>query len=213
MSAMFSSLMPFVFFSAYCHIYFDFIKKDALCYLFKPLTTLLIMGLAYKQTSTFTAVHYWVFAGLFFSLIGDIFLMLKKDYFLQGLIAFFVAHVAYVVAFLDPIGFVFNAYIIGFVALYAALLIAILNKHLGKLRIPVYFYALVLMLMVITSYNFFQLSWHYYSLYAFVGALFFMVSDSILALRKFVKEWPWSQPAILSTYYIAQTMIALSLTN
>jgi uncharacterized membrane protein YhhN len=67
--------------------------------------------------------------------------------------------------------------------------------------------------MVLTSYNFFQLSWHYMSLYAFVGALFFMVSDSILAYRRFVKEYVWSQPAILATYYIAQSMIALSLTN
>ena len=210
---MFNSLLPFVFLSAYSHIYFDTIKKDTLCYIFKPLTTILIMALAYHQTSTFTSVHYWVFAGLFFSLIGDIYLMLKKDYFLQGLIAFFIAHVAYVFAFVDTVGFVFNAWLLGFLVIYAAAFISILNKHLGKLRIAVYVYAFILLLMVLTSYNFFQLSWHYTSLYAFVGALFFMLSDSVLAYRKFVKEHVWSQPVVLATYYIAQSMIALSLTN
>lgn len=210
---MFNTLLPFIFISAYSHIYFDSLKKNALCYFFKPLTTILIICLAYMQTTTFTPVHYWVFGGLVFSLLGDIFLMLKKDYFLQGLIAFFIAHVAYVIAFTDTEGFEFNGWLLIFLLVYAGVLIAVLNKHLGKLRIPVYAYATALTLMVLTSYNFFQLSWHYMSLYAFVGALFFMVSDSILAYRRFVKEYVWSQPAILATYYIAQSMIALSLTN
>ena len=169
--------------------------------------------MALMQTSTFTPVHYWVVAGLVFSLCGDIFLMLKKDYFLQGLIAFFIAHVAYVVAFTHTTEVAFNVLLLVALIAYAGLLIAILNKHLGKLRLPVYAYAAVLTLMVLTSYSYMQVSMLELSAYAFVGALFFMASDSVLAYRRFVHDYPWSQPTILATYYIAQSLIVMSITN
>ncbi|MFY8275411.1 lysoplasmalogenase [Pseudoalteromonas sp. SSDWG2] len=210
---MFNILLPFIFITALSHIAFDGLKKDALCYVFKPLTTVLIIALAWSQTSTLTAVHYWVFVGLVLSLLGDIFLMLKKDYFLQGLIAFFFAHVAYVVAFTHTCEFALSTMLLVALLVYAGLLIAILNKQLGRLRIPVYAYAAALTLMVLTSYNFYQVSDYQLGVFTFVGALFFMVSDSILAYRRFIKSYIWSQPAILLTYYLAQTLIALSLTN
>lgn len=210
---MFNVLLLVIVLSGFSHIVADYLKKDVLCYVFKPLTTLLVIALAWAQTSTFTPVHYWVFAGLALSLIGDIFLMLKKDYFLQGLIAFFVAHVAYVIAFTHTSEFALSTVLLVALLAYAGLLITILNKQLGKLRIPVYAYATVLTLMVLTSYSFFQVSGYELGLYAFVGAVLFMVSDSILAYRRFVKGYAWSQGAILATYYLAQSLIALSLTN
>ncbi len=210
---MFNVLLPFVLLSALSHILADSLKKDTLCYVFKPLTTALIIVLAWAQTSTFTPLHYWVFAGLALSLVGDIFLMLKKDYFLQGLIAFFIAHVAYVIAFTHTSDFALSTVLLVALIAYAGLLITLLNKQLGKLRIPVYAYAAALTLMVLTSYSFYQVSGYELGFYAFVGALLFMVSDSILAYRRFVKDYVWSQPAILATYYFAQSLIALSLTN
>jgi uncharacterized membrane protein YhhN len=210
---MFNSILPLIFLSAYSHIYCDYLKKDTLCYVLKPLTTVLIIVLAFMQSNTLGPIHYWVFAGLLFSLIGDVFLMFKAHYFIHGLVAFFIAHICYVFGFTDTEGFVFKPWLLIALLVFAGALLLVLNKHLGKLKLPVYGYAFVMVLMVLASYNFFQLSWHYMSLLAFVGALFFMLSDSILAYSKFVKQFYWSQPALLATYYIAQTMIALSLSN
>ncbi len=39
--------------------------------------------------------------GLFFSLMGDILLMLPRDHFVQGLVSFLLAHVCYGLAFLS----------------------------------------------------------------------------------------------------------------
>ena len=41
----------------------------------------------------------WMVIGLFFSLMGDIFLLGKERYFLAGLLSFLLAHAAYILAF------------------------------------------------------------------------------------------------------------------
>jgi alkylglycerol monooxygenase len=41
-----------------------------------------------------------------------------------------------------------------------------------------------------------------------VGAVFFMLSDSLLAINKFALPLPMAQFWVLSSYYIAQILIA-----
>ncbi|WP_278404066.1 lysoplasmalogenase [Pseudoalteromonas ruthenica] len=210
---LFHTLLLLTFVSACTHIIADSRHSSALCYVFKPLTTVLIAVLAYTQTSALTLIEYWVFAGLFFSLFGDIFLMLKKDYFLQGLVAFFIAHLAYIIAFIYNTEFVLSPLLLVALVIYAGVLIRLLDKHLGALRGPVYAYAAVLSLMVLASYTFWQSPGYSLSVYAFIGALLFIVSDSILAYGRFVKSYPWTQPMLLATYYLAQSCIALSVSH
>jgi uncharacterized membrane protein YhhN len=47
-------------------------------------------------------------------------------------------------------------------------------------------------------------------LFAFAGAAFFMASDAVLAFDRFVRPVRRAQMAILATYFVAQTLIALS---
>jgi len=49
------------------------------------------------------------------------------------------------------------------------------------------------------------------SLLALMGALLFVVSDSALALNRFRRPFAAAQLVILSTYYTAQWLIALSI--
>jgi alkylglycerol monooxygenase len=49
------------------------------------------------------------------------------------------------------------------------------------------------------------------ALWVAVGAGFFMLSDTLLALNKFVSPLPLSQLWVLSTYYIAQVLIVRGL--
>ncbi len=74
-------------------------------YIFKPLTTVLILAIAAADGTPPSGYYQWmIVTGLFFSLAGDIFLMLPGDRFIAGLASFFVAHVVYIAAFAPDLG-------------------------------------------------------------------------------------------------------------
>ena len=100
----------------------------------------------------------------------------------------------------------------GFIALlliFAASLFYFLKDGLGVMLIPVVVYMVVILAMSTTAYlrkN--KANTLSYGL-VFLGALFFMASDSILALNKFHQPIPWSNISIMVTYAIAQYLIVL----
>lgn len=68
-------------------------------YVFKPLTTCLIILFAVLSGNASPHYRLWILLGLSLSLAGDILLMFPADRFLQGLIGFLLAHLAYITAF------------------------------------------------------------------------------------------------------------------
>ena len=204
--------LTFITLFGLCHIIADHYYKTHFCYILKPLTTLTILSFALYLTE-FELQNYafLIIFGLLFSLIGDIFLMLKSDKFMQGLVSFLIAHIFYIVAFLDSAKIDLNLYAIIPIALIGIGYLAVLLPKTGKLKIPVLVYALVLQAMVITADMFYQTALTTNSLMVLIGAIWFMLSDSILAFARFVKTFKFAQVAVLSTYYIAQTCIVLSL--
>jgi uncharacterized membrane protein YhhN len=44
-----------------------------------------------------------------------------------------------------------------------------------------------------------------------LGAGFFMLSDTLLAINRFVSPLPMSQVWVLSTYYVAQVLIVVGM--
>ncbi|MBU2971891.1 lysoplasmalogenase [Pseudoalteromonas sp. C2R02] len=204
--------LTFITLFGLCHIIADHYHKTHFCYILKPLTTLTILSLALYLTE-FELQYYalLIIFGLLFSLIGDIFLMLKSDKFMQGLVSFLIAHIFYIVAFLDSAKIDLNLYAIIPITLIGIGYLTVLLPKTGNLKIPVLIYALVLQAMVITADMFYQTALTTNSLMVLIGAIWFMLSDSILAFARFVKTFKFAQPAVLSTYYIAQTFIVLSL--
>jgi uncharacterized membrane protein YhhN len=181
-------------------------------YLFKPLTIIFITVIALEPnhpTSSF--YRYMIIAGLLSSLVGDVFLMLPRDrFFIHGLISFLVAHLFYIAAFLsESDGALTLAYLIPFL-LYGALMMRVLWPHLGKMRVPVIFYMLVILLMGWTALGRWILTEQPGSFLAMSGALFFIASDSLLATDKFKGRFRSAQLLIFSTYAVAQWLIALS---
>ena len=86
-------------------------------------------------------------------------------------------------------------------------LVVILYPALGDQKFPVVVYALVLVVMALNGL--FRLGrtntisfW-----LVFVGAMFFMVSDSVLAINKFLTPLPYAGLLIMSTYISAQFLI------
>jgi uncharacterized membrane protein YhhN len=176
-------------------------------YLFKPLTTALILALASMGGSD-PAYRGLICAGLVFSLAGDVFLMLPADRFVAGLVSFLVAHLLYIAAFtVGGVGFTWAPALV--YALYAAVLLRLLLPRVGSLKVPVLVYALALMAMAWIAAERAAAGlpggW-----LAAIGAALFVVSDSALAINRFVRPFRAAQPLVLSTYFAAQTLIAFS---
>jgi len=192
--------------SAVITIYAKRRENNLLQYIFKPLTMLAIILLAILNISLPPTVYQkMIVIGLIFSTVGDVFLIDSKR-FIQGLINFLLAHICFIIAFFStpnlPSAIFYLAYVIFF--------LSILWKHLDNLKIPVIVYSFALALM-----SWFALSRYFglnddKSLFAFLGSISFVASDSLLAFNKFKSSLPFAEILILSTYFLAQWLIALS---
>ena len=144
--------------------------------------------------------------GFIFSAAGDIALELDRArYFIHGMAFFACAHIAYLSGFirmskLDLPGIVLTITAGGYVACIANLIFA----NLGRLTIPVSVYMVVIFAMVASA----SFSGSLRPL-ALIGALLFMLSDSLIAYDKFVHHFASARIAIMATYYLGQLFIAL----
>jgi uncharacterized membrane protein YhhN len=177
-------------------------------YVFKPLTVLLIIGIAVAGESSL--YKYLILAGLLCSLAGDIFLMLPKDRFIPGLISFLVAHLFYIAAFTLDSGRTPSLLTALPLLIYGGVMLRMLFPSLGKMKAPVIVYMLVILLMVWQASNRYASAGVPGSGLAFAGATLFAVSDSLLASNRFRRPFRSAQLLILSSYFAAQWSIALS---
>lgn len=165
---------------------------------FKPLLMPILMFWYYKETKAQTSFDKIILASLFFSWWGDNFLMpaiFKTDInFLLGLASFLVAHVLYIAAFVKTTitqKELLKAkpyLVLPFVLIGIGLISFLMKENLSdfnEMKIPVIIYASVIMIMVIAALNRFKRVNKQSFKLVFIGALLFMVSDSIIALSKF----------------------------
>lgn len=186
-------------------------------YIGKPLATLLLLWIASRCDAPLsTRYRTAVLAGLALSLVGDVLLMLPVDLFVPGLIAFLLAHLCYIVAFAAGSNGRARAMAFLPVAVVAAVNLAgLLPQVAAPLKAPVVVYTLVLGTMAA-----FALARAFTPAIAHatprsarmgaVGAVCFMISDSLLAWDKFGGGLPMSALTVLGTYYVAQWCIAQS---
>jgi uncharacterized membrane protein YhhN len=177
-------------------------------YLLKPLTSALIAG------SLFTTAHRpdaLLIAAFAFAIAGDIALMFNGDQaFLAGLGSFFVAHLAFVAEFMAGVhGWHLPLWTLAFLAYALALFIWLLPKT-GALKIPALAYGAVLTAMVLAAAAAQAAMPGPATRLALIGALLFAFSDSVLAVRQFVGPYRGAQPLILSSYWLAIGLIAMS---
>ena len=154
-------------------------------------------------------------AALFFSLLGDILLMFtnqSSNFFIGGLLAFLMAHIMYILVFLKKKSTRKNtSFLMLFLLIYGLGIFYFLKDGLGELLVPVIIYMLVILTMVITAFSRLTcVSKMSYNL-VFLGAIFFVTSDSLLALNKFYEPFETAGIFIMLTYAIAQYFIVLGL--
>lgn len=122
--------------------------------------------------------------------------------FLLGLGAFMLAHLAYLVLFLGPLRERRIPWLAGLYALWWVVLIVVLAPHLGALLVPVAAYGLVLAASSAVALG--------TNRYAAIGALLFLTSDTILAVKLFYPgaDFAFIDVVIMILYIGGQGLIA-----
>jgi uncharacterized membrane protein YhhN len=184
----------------------------------KPLATVLIFALAWRAQPPVSA-HYrrWILVGIFFSCCGDVFLMLPMDLFVPGLLAFLLGHLCFLVAFLGDSRFAARPFLMLAVLGYGAInLLLLWPSIVAPLRVPVIVYVTVLACMAgqaAVRARAFAMRGDALAgsaVRAAVGALIFLLSDSLLAWNRFHAPILLADLWVLSTYYLALWWIARS---
>lgn len=176
----------------------------------------LMIILILNARATWNRYHTMILLALVFSWFGDILLDVPVNYadlFIPGLICFLLAHVMYLTVFFATKGadFILKKRTCLFlpVALYGILLLWILYPDLGAMKLPVTIYTVVILTMVCGAINRYGKvnfrSW----LIVLIGALLFLLSDSGIAINKFLHPFYGSQVFIMSTYVAAQYLIVM----
>lgn len=196
--------------SAGIAIYSKYSINKIVFYIFKPLTTILILllGILFSHIS-FQDNNLLIFIGIIFCLFGDVFLMLHNK-FIQGLISFLIAHILFLIFFYLK-SESYNYYLLIPIFLIGILLFAILFKKLGKMKLPVLFYLSFILMMAWSGISFYFTSHTIASGIIAVAVILFVFSDANIAFNKFNKPYRIAEFLILSTYYSSIFLIAYSL--
>lgn len=157
---------------------------------------------------------------LIFSWIGDVILIfadIAEIYFILGLVSFLIAHITYCVLFNKQIigEIQINKVLFGLgslvIAFYLTAIILVLMPNLGDLKIPVIVYAAVISTMLLFAFNGYLIWKKPGALYIFLGAITFVISDSILAFDKFHAPIEKSSFFIMLSYLVAQYLIVVGI--
>ncbi len=163
-----------------------------------------------------------ILAGLIFSLIGDLLLQISSDLFVPGLLAFLVAQLCYSAAFLGVTRKGSWLRLLPF-AVWGLVGFLILNPYLGNMLAPVALYIVVIVVMMWRaaalpgSHGASQT----FELAALLGAIAFGLSDTLLALNRFIwhdtltffniqEAAPFVSTLVIILYWLGQWGIALS---
>jgi uncharacterized membrane protein YhhN len=185
-------------------------------YIFKPLSTLLVIVVALLSFATpgVQSAYTWgIVLGLLLSLGGDVALMFSSNKaFLAGLVLFLLAHVAYSIVLTVPNGFHQQDLITGaLLSILAVIAYLYLRPSLGSMKGPVIAYMVIICFMVNRAASaFFGVAFSATQAWLLtVGATLFWLSDLVLAVNRFRHPFEANRLSLF-LYYGGQLLIALS---
>jgi len=190
-------------------------SNQSLEFICKPLILLSLIGYYLSAIENRSMVFV---QALFFSWVGDVLLLFSTDselFFIIGLIAFLISHLLFIQAYRHHRNSHVDQELLGTQKVRYALpiilastgLIVILFNSLGPLQIPVAAYSLVLCVMVLTALFRYGRTTRLSFWMVFLGALLFMISDSMLAMNKFFSPIAGARFMVMFTYISAQYLI------
>lgn len=173
--------MAFIIILGFYYVFFIDTINPSLVMVFKLLPMILIISLAIlTKAENIISYKTLVIIGLIFCAFGDYTL----QWFIIGLICFLIGHLFYIRAFLTTNETPVPILITVCLSLYGAIMIIWIGWTLIQdsntiLAMAVFTYMIVILVMGWTSFK-------TGSKLAIVGALLFIISDSILAINKFI---------------------------
>ena len=182
---------------------------------------ILILFIWLWQVSGFRGQLAWFAVGLGFSLVGDILLIPPKEKFILGFITFLLVHLSYAIGFnptLPPLqlssGLI--ALLVGLTSLqiYLRLAAALQSRGISILKPPFAVYTIAISLMLLSAlFTLVRAEWPALaSLSAVIGALFFYLSDTLLAWNKYVAPFRLGRLPSMVCYHLGQILITLGAT-
>ena len=146
-------------------------------------------------------------SALVFSGCGD--LLLAFDEFIFGVAAFLLAQLSYAWLFRHHWQGFYNRWHISVLLLiYMLVIMWWLLPNLGNLQ-----FAVVAYLIAIATMGLFAFQSSLPMRWAVLGAILFIISDSFIAINKFISPIPYESYWIMSSYYMAQFMLVTGFLN
>lgn len=178
---------------------------------FKPVASLAFVGVAVAGGAQGSPIGTALLAGLVLSAAGDFFLIPRSErFFLAGVAAFALGHLAYSLAFLTGgLRFGIEAATAAGLTLGAALIfLGPMRGKMGALAAPVAIYVLIISAMVGLSVGHHVAAANAQSLQLSIGAAAFAASDLSVARDRFLARSFINRAWGLPLYYGAQLLIA-----
>jgi uncharacterized membrane protein YhhN len=203
-------------------IYAEATGNHTLRLISKPLLMPALIGWFVMAAGPLNRIHKLFVAAFIFSWGGDVALMfvpVNPNYFLLGLVSFLITHILYTVGFagvtnktvkplLPQRAWVLTPLVLYLVVLLSLLLPAINNNPETKpVLIPVIVYTTAIGTMVVYSINRYKRVGDTSFALVFGGALLFMVSDSCIAINRFLQPVPMAGVIIMALYLGGQYLI------
>jgi uncharacterized membrane protein YhhN len=168
-----------------------------------PIAVLLCGVLKAKSSSMRTIL----LSALVFSGCGD--LLLAFDEFIFGVAAFLLAQLSYARLFRHHWQGFYNRWHLSVLLLiYMLVMMWWLLPNLGNLQ-----FAVVAYLIAIATMGLFAIQSSLPMRWAVLGAVLFIISDSFIAINKFINPIPYESYWIMSSYYVAQFMLVTGFLN
>jgi len=187
-------------------------KVPDLIFIFKPF---ILLSLLFLYSSSVLVRNKWYVIALIFSFFGDVFLLYSgQSLFIMGLVSFLLAHFIFISIVLKRIQKTSFLKIISSVIPFLVVFILLifgLKESLNEMLLPVIIYGLTISTFGIVSLVDFQNRKSQKSLFMLLGAMVFMISDSVLAINKFYNASHLFEIIIMSTYIAAQYLIFRSM--
>jgi uncharacterized membrane protein YhhN len=188
-------------------------------YLAKPGVMLALLA-AIGLNNGFQGPLLWFGLGVLFSLAGDIFLMLRRERFLAGLVAFLLAHIFYLVGLTSSppqisLAGGIVAIVVGLTGwqLYRSVNAGLVRSNREQLKLPVMIYALFISLMLLaallTLVTVNEVWLPVAALLVSAGALLFYLSDTFLAWNRFVTPLKHARLRVIILYHLGQGLLIL----
>lgn len=191
-------------------------KWTRLEYLAKP-AVMIVLFLWLWTSTRLVGASLWFGLGILLSLAGDVLLMVSFDrLFLAGLVAFLLAHLAYLVGFNIPIpeisawGFVLAVIVgLGGMRVMRRILAPLAASGQTQMREPIIIYSTIISLMLLSAMmKMTDITWNANAATLVgVGAFLFYISDIILAWHKFVAPIQHGRIYNIGAYHLGQTAL------